>query len=113
MPPPKSRNWKGSYELEQVEGKWKQLLGNGKVREKVGQRLDRQGDLEVIHGKARSGWSAKIQETLRHRQGRSAKKQVDEYFTNMKDPGDRRSATTKGNAGAGPVISKSQAGLVG
>jgi uncharacterized protein YjbJ (UPF0337 family) len=64
---------------EQVEGKWKQY--SGKVREKWGKLTD--SDLEVIHGK-RDQLVGKIQERYGIAK-EEAQKQVDEYFTNMKD----------------------------
>jgi uncharacterized protein YjbJ (UPF0337 family) len=76
---------------EQVEGKWKQY--SGKVREKWGKLTD--SDLEVIHGK-RDQLVGKIQERYGIAK-EEAQRQVDEYFTNMKDePTEERNDKARG-----------------
>ena len=64
-----------------LKGQWTQL--KGKAREKWGKLTD--SDLEMIHGK-RDQLVGKIQERYGIAK-EEAQKQVDEYFTNMKDLG--------------------------
>lgn len=76
---------------EQIEGKWKQY--SGRVREKWGKLTD--SDLEVIHGK-RDQLVGRIQERYGIAKEEAAR-QVDEYFTNMKDePAEQRKEKSRG-----------------
>ena len=66
---------------DRIEGNWKQL--KGKRQGAVGQ-AERRSSFDVVAGK-RDQLAGKVQETLRHRQGRSGAARCSDWEKGLKD----------------------------